>query len=97
MDNVQLLTDLIYEYPTEVVTRSGCEGLAKHLIEHGVTLSAAVPGHEDQYNISEMAYKNGYEKGLAEGKREHVKYGRWIIKSRGYGNKAMQWAECSEC
>ena len=97
MDNVQLLADLIYEYPTEVVTRSGCEGLAKHLIEHGVTFSAAVPGHDDQYNIAEMSFKNGYEKGLEESKREHTKYGRWIIKSRGHGNKAMQWAECSEC
>lgn len=32
----------------------------------------AVPGHEDQYNIAEMAYNNGYEKGLEEGR------GKWI-------------------
>jgi uncharacterized membrane protein len=36
MNNVEWLADIIYEYPTEIVTRSGCEGLAKHLIENGV-------------------------------------------------------------
>ena len=70
---------------------------AEKLLANGITFSAAVPGHENQYNIAEMSYKNGYEKGLEDGKRQHAKYGRWIIKSRGHGSNAMQWAECSEC
>lgn len=53
----------------------------------------AVPGHTDQYNIAEMAYKNGYEKGYAEGKGDSGKRGHWIIHSRGL----TAWAECSEC
>ena len=99
MDNVQWLADLIYEYPTEVVTISGCEGLAKHLIENGVKVFPAVPGHEDQYNIAEMAYNNGYEKGFAAGKNASVKRGRWIIHHAVGGRKSMvrSWAECSEC
>ena len=67
MDNVEWLADMIYEYPTEIVTRSVCEGLAKHLIENGVKVFP------------------------------DVKYGRCIIKSKGRGKKAMQWAECFEC
>ena len=67
MDNVQWLADIIYEYPTETVTRSGCEGLAKHLIENGVKVFPVVPGHEDKYNIAEMSYNNGYEKGYEKG------------------------------
>lgn len=102
MDNVQWLADIIYEYPTEIVTRSGCEGLAKHLIENGVKLFPAVPGCDDKYNIAEMSYNNGYEKGFADGKNASVKRGRWIVKYwiKKSGNKAEvanQWAECSEC
>ena len=97
MENVEWLADIIYEYPTEIVTRSGCVGLAKHLLENGVQLFPAVPGHDDKYNIAEMAYNNGYEKGLADGKKEPAKYGRWIIKSSGLGRYATNWAECSEC
>ena len=97
MDNVEWLADMIYYYPSEVVTKSGCEGLAKYLLENGVTLFPSVPGCDDKYNIAEMAYNNGYEKGLADGKHQHEKYGRWIIKNSGRGKKAMQWAECSEC
>ena len=67
MDNVEWLADIIYYYPSEVVTKAGCEGLAKYLLENGVTLFPSVPGHKDQYNISEMAYKNGYEKGYKKG------------------------------
>ena len=62
-----------------------------------VNLVPVVPGHEDQYNISEMAYKNGYEKGYAEGKGDSGKRGHWIIKSSGHGAYANNWAECSEC
>ena len=97
MDNVQWLADIIFEYPTEIVTRSGCEGLAKHLLANGVKLFPAVPGCDDKYNIAEMAYNNGYEKGFAAGKNESVKRGRWIIKSIGHGKNATNWAECSEC
>ena len=97
MDNVQWLADIIYEYPTEIVTRSGCEGLAKHLLSNGVKLFPAVPGCDDKYNIAEMAYNNGYEKGFADGKNEPVKRGRWIIHSSGKGANATNWAECSEC
>jgi hypothetical protein len=59
MDNVEWLADMIYYYPSEVVTKSGCEGLAKYLLENGVTLFPSVPGHDDKYNIAEMAYNNG--------------------------------------
>ena len=41
MDNVTQLADLIYEYPTETVTKSGCEGLAKFLLKRGVTFKPA--------------------------------------------------------
>ena len=37
--------------------------LARILMENGVTFRPIVPGHTDQYNIAEMAYKNGYEDG----------------------------------
>ena len=57
----------------------------------------AVPGHTDQHNISEMAYKNGYAKGYEDGKRDSGKRGHWIIKSSGHGANATNWAECSEC
>jgi hypothetical protein len=97
MDNVEWLADMIYYYPSEVVTKSGCEGLAKYLLENGVQLFPSVPGCDDKYNIAEMAYNNGYEKGLADGKREAEKRGHWIIKSSGHGRNATNWAECSEC
>lgn len=73
--------------------------MADHLIANGVTFSAAVPGHEDQYNIAEMSYNNGYEKGFVDGKRESVKRGRWIIhhEAGGRHSQARSWAECSEC
>jgi len=58
-----------------------------------VNLVPVVPGHEDQYNISEMAYKNGYEKGYAEGKGDSGKRGHWITHTIGLNT----WAECSEC
>lgn len=73
------------------------EVVADYLLDNGVTFTPAVPGHEDQYNISEMAYNNGYEKGFADGQREPVKRGRWIIHHSGHGRYATNWAECSEC
>ena len=97
MDDVKRLADLIYSYPTETVTKVGCEGLAQFLTDRGVSFTPAAPGHNDQYNIAEMAYKNGYEKVFADGKRELEKRGRWIIKHSGKGRNATNWAECSEC
>ena len=70
---------------------------AEYLLANGVTFSVAVPGHEDQYNIAEMSYNNGYEKGFADGKNESAKRGHWIIHSNGSGKHATNWAECSEC
>lgn len=35
--------------------------LARILMEHGLRFAPAVPGHENMYDISEMAYKNGKE------------------------------------
>ncbi len=58
-----------------------------------VNLVPVVPGHTDQYNISEMAYNNGYDKGYADGKKDSGKRGHWITHSRGLNT----WAECSEC
>lgn len=71
--------------------------VADHLRANGVTFSAAVPGHEDQYNIAEMSYQNGYAKGFEDGKNESAKRGHWIIHSNGRGKHATNWAECSEC
>lgn len=34
--------------------------------------SPAVPGHDNQYNIAEMAYNNGYAKGLEDGKPKWI-------------------------
>ena len=70
---------------------------ADRLLANGVTFSAAVPGHEDQYNIAEMSYQNGYAKGFEDGKNESAKRGHWIIHSNGSGKHATNWAECSEC
>jgi hypothetical protein len=101
MDEFDLLAELIREYPTELVTRSGCEGLAKYLIESGVTFKAAVPGHKDLYNVAEMAYENGFAKGFTqgyeEGKHKPEKRGRWIIHVSGHGANGITYAECSEC
>ena len=41
--------------------------LARILMENGVTFRPAVPGHTDQYNIAEMAYKNGQKAGYESG------------------------------
>ena len=68
-------------------------------IRNAATVDAAtpaVPGHTDQYNISEMSYKNGYAKGYEDGKNSG-KHGHWIIRSVGHGAHANNWAECSEC
>lgn len=44
----------------EVMNPDKCgECLAKHLINHGVSIRPAVPGCDDKYNIAEMAFHNG--------------------------------------
>ena len=48
------------------------------------------------YEATERAYKNGYEKGL-EDARKAEKHGRWIVRSNGIGKYATNWAECSNC
>ena len=51
------------------------EKIADHLIANGVTFAnetTVVPGHDDQYNIAEMAYNNGYAKGLEDGKPKWI-------------------------
>lgn len=44
MDKAKQLADLIYDYPSEIVTRSGCEGLAKFLTDKGVSFTPSVFG-----------------------------------------------------
>ena len=44
-------------------------GFARKLIDHEKPM---VPGHENLHDIAEMAYNNGYAKGLEEGR------GKWI-------------------
>lgn len=51
---------------------------ADDLIAYGVTFSAAVPGHDDKHNIAEMAYNNGYAKGLDEGKPKWIPVSEWL-------------------
>ena len=55
-----------------VILREAAELIADDLIANGVTFSAAIPGHDDQYNIAEMAYNNGYAKGLEDGKPKWI-------------------------
>ena len=58
-----------------------------------VELVPVIPGHEDQHNISEMSYKNGYEKGYADGKNDYRKTGYWVKRT----HSGVSWYECSEC
>lgn len=46
-----------------------------------------------EMDISEYAYKNGYEKGFSDGKNESIKRGRWI---KNYGNNHSKFG-CSNC
>ena len=44
----------------EVMNPDKCgECMAKHLINHGVSIRPAVPGCDDKYNLAEMAFHNG--------------------------------------
>lgn len=67
MTDKERLMDLIIEAKRmNPETGSFTEWLAEYLIAHGVTLHPIVPGHDDLYNISEMAYHNGYAKAMEE-------------------------------
>ena len=46
-----------------------------------------------QHDITEQAYKNGYNKGYEDGKKDAVKHGRWIF---GTANR-RDWMKCSVC
>ena len=77
---------------SEIQYMGGLESrLAEHLLANGVTFSVAVPGHENNYDIAEMAYNNGYAKGFEDGSNR--KHGRWIKRNHGQ----VGWVECSEC
>lgn len=49
-----------------------------------------------QHDITEQAYKNGYNKGYEDGKKDAVKHGRWFRTGAEnvYGGIEIQ---CSEC
>ena len=57
-------------YPHENV--DPLEAVADYLLDNGVTFGAAVPGHENNYDIAEMSYNNGYAKGLEDGKPKWI-------------------------
>ena len=52
---------------------------ADHLIANGVRFTPAVPGHKDNFNIAEMAYKNGYE----DGKPKWISVKDWLPQANG--------------
>jgi hypothetical protein len=58
-----------------------------------VDLVPVIPGHDDQHNISEMSYKNGYAKGYEDGKNDSRKNGYWVKRT----HSGVSWHECSEC
>ena len=58
-------------FPHEMV--DPLEAVADYLLDNGVTFQTpVVPGHDNCYDISEMAYKNGYTKGLEDGKPKWI-------------------------
>ena len=42
--------------------------VAADVLRKAINGNPVVPGHDDQYNIAEMSYNNGYAKGLEDGK-----------------------------
>ena len=47
----------------------------------------------DEYTACEQAYKNGYEKGSAQGKKDAIIKGEWIFgETQGHS-----WMKCSAC
>ena len=48
------------------------DAVVDYLLDNGVTFGVAVPGHENNYDISEMAYNNGYAKGCEDSKHKWI-------------------------
>ncbi len=67
MTDRERLEELMIEAKrTDPESGSWTEYLADYLIAHGVTFRPVVPGHDDLYNISEIAFHNGYTKAMEE-------------------------------
>ena len=73
MTDRQRLIDLLMDnLPDDSPGEGQIVKLVDVLMEHGVTFRVAAPGHEDQYNIAEMAYNNGYAKGMEDGSKNRM-------------------------
>lgn len=78
--------------------------LVSYLMDNGVTFCTAVPGHENNYDIAEMAYNNGYKKGYENGyikgyengKKDSVKCGHWKAYPDEYQICGTEFV-CSNC
>lgn len=46
--------------------------VAADVLRKAIDGNPVAPGHDDQYNIAEMAYNNGYAKGLEDGKPKWI-------------------------
>ena len=46
--------------------------VAADVLRKAINGNPVVPGHDDQYNIAEMSYNNGYAKGLEDGKPKWI-------------------------
>ena len=74
------LLDKVHHRPLGKEYRERLTTISDHLIANGVTfttdnnvgITPVVPGHDDQYNIAEMSYNNGYAKGLEDGKPKWI-------------------------
>lgn len=49
---------------------NGTRFIAQYLVDHGVTITPAVPGPEVDHNITELCFNNGKEEGRKELKSE---------------------------
>ena len=49
----------------------------------------------NEHDIAEQAYKNGYDKGYEDGKRDAVKHGRWIETTSPLG--LFKKVRCNQC
>ena len=50
----------------------------------------------DKFTISEEAYKNGYDKGYEQGKKDAVIHAKWIIPTKLEG-RMFRIPHCSAC
>ena len=101
---VELLQDVesngFFRYGTDCRTgevgghEMTAEDIADYLLENGCTFCTPVaPGCDDQYNIAEMSYNNGYAKGLEDGMKETEKRAKWVTKTA----HGVSWTECPVC